>query len=80
MILYKSDLKDLGHTAYEGDNNNLVIVTNGKRIGSDRIMLRNVLKLFGDYKITSEDDVLRPDGKCDWKFETNLPWSEYCEL
>lgn len=80
MVLCKEDLKDIGFTVYEGENNNLVIVSNGKYLGIERIILRNILLLFGDYKIIDEGDVLNTDGTCDWEFITDFPWSEYCDF
>lgn len=80
MTLYKEDLKNIGYTAYEGENDKLVICSYGKCIGIERIMLRNILLLFGDYKIVDEGDVLYTDGTCDWEFTTDFPWSEYCNL
>lgn len=80
MVLYKEDLKTLGHTAYEGENGNLAIDSDGKYNGIERIMLRNILLLFGDYKIINEGDVLNTDGTCDWEFITNLPFDKYEEL
>lgn len=81
MILYKEDLKDIGHTAYKGENGNLVIDSDGKYHGVEHILLRNILLLFGDYKIVAEDEVvINEDGDCDWEFITNLPWDKYEKL
>lgn len=80
MVLYKQDLKDLGHTAYESPLGDTVIVSDGNYLGIERIILRNVLLQFGDYAIVDEGDVLNTDGTCDWEFVTNLPWSVYCKL
>lgn len=80
MVLLKEDLKDLGHTAYESPDGGTVIVSDGKYLGIERIIIRNVLLQFGDYTIIDEGDVLNTDGTCDWEFTTNFPWSEFCEL
>lgn len=81
MVLYKEDLEDLGHTGYPNENGNLVIVSDGTYLGIERIMLRNILLLFGDYEIVAEDEVMiNDDGDCNWEFITNLPWSKYEEL
>lgn len=81
MILFKEDLKYLGNTAYKGEDGNLVIDSYGKYNGIERIMLRNILLLFGNYKIVAEDEVvINEAGDCDWEFITNSPWDKYEEL
>lgn len=80
MELLKEDLKDMGNTAYEGENDNLVIVSDGRCLGIERIIIRNLLPLFGDFSIIDENEVQNIDGTCDWEFVTNLPWEVYCKL
>lgn len=80
MILHKQDLKNIGHTAYKGDDGNLVIVSFGDYLGIERILIRNILLQFGDYTITDEGDKCYDDGYCDYEFVTNLPWDKYEEL
>ena len=80
MILLKEDLKDIGHKACCGENDNTIIVSYGKYHGIEHIIIRNLLLLFGDYTIVEEWEQENDDYSCDWFFETNLPWSEYCKL
>lgn len=75
VSLKKSDLKLIGHTCYE-ESNNFAVVCNWRTCGIEKILLRNILKCFGqEYEIISEvvgfEDVI---------YITNLPYEEYKQL
>lgn len=69
LTLEKSDLKKIGHTLFSEDGN-VAIVCDLATANIEEILLRNVLKCFGDYKIVSTED-------CDddsIEYVTNLPY------
>ena len=88
MNLYKSDLKKIGHTAYGMDwwpiNHDetefLTIICDGRTARVEEILLREILALFGDYKIVKTLDVEGVYEMCDVEFVTNFPWEEYQKL
>lgn len=71
MILEKSDIWNIGHTIYRDDDENSVFVCYPSTYGIEKILLRNILKEFGDYKIVDtiydEDEI---------QIKTNIPWEE----
>ena len=79
----QSDIHGIG---YKTINNNgfLTIVTDGSCYGLEDILLRNILRCFGDdYKVTDSYDCERPDepedsDEMDVAWDTNLPWEIYC--
>ena len=79
----QSDIQGIG---YKTINNNgfLTIVTDGSCYGLEDILLRNILRCFGDdYKVTDSYDCERPDepedsDEMDVAWDTNLPWEVYC--
>ena len=79
----QSDIQGIG---YKTINNNgfLTIVTDGSCYGLEDILLRNILRCFGDdYKVTDSYDCERPDepedsDEMDVAWDTNLPWEIYC--
>jgi len=76
MELLKSDLFKLGSTVFEVDNYTCFVC---KCDGSfmETIIIRECLKLFGDYKIIKEADFYWENDECDWAVYTNFPWAEY---
>lgn len=77
----KSDIKNIGHTVFEEDGNT-VIICDIRTVNIEEILLRNILKCFGDdYEITSADDYWYEtedgDEDVDIIFTTNLPYKEY---
>ena len=74
----KADIKKIGNTAFN-QNGNLAIVCNGDTANIEEILLRNILKCFGDdYKvISSEDNIwvnVKGEEVYDILFTTNLPY------
>ena len=81
MKLFKEDLNKIGHTMYGGmDGKFLHILCNVETSNIEEILLRNILLLFGDYKITHIEECEMTDGHIDIEFATNLPWSECCAI
>lgn len=77
MELLKSDLQNIGHTAYKSKDGFLQILCNPQTANIEEILLRNILKLFGDYEITNVCDFIWGSGLTDIKFTTNLPFEFY---
>ena len=71
----KEDICLIGHTVYN-DNGFTAFVCDTDKADYEYLLLRNILKCFGDYKIvgTYEDDLL---SVTDRVFVTNLPFSAY---
>lgn len=88
MNLYKSDLKKIGHTAYgdewwlvnHDETEFLTVICYGKTANIEEILLREILALFGDYKIVQISEINGGDDMCDVQFITNFPWEEYKKL
>lgn len=78
MKVQKSDITLIGFAAFENSSGCLTIIAETR--GSDYILLREILKIFGDYRILHSRDLLRPDGTCDWEMETNLPYKIYASI
>lgn len=79
--LRKSDIHRFGHTAFQ-EGGKLVIVydVNDDAYHIGIILLRNVLKLFGnEYRITKTDEWFEDDDfqKGDIWVYTNLPWDVF---
>ena len=73
----KSDIKHIGHTMYGDDNGNLIILCHCDTAGIEQILLRSILRCFGDYMITEEFDA--DENFYQIGFRTNLPFSIYEE-
>jgi len=77
LIVGKEDIKKIGHTTYEEDGNT-VIVCSIDTANIEEILLRSILKCFGDeYEIISSKDGYEDD---DILFFTNLPFETYMSL
>lgn len=80
----KADIKKIGNTAFN-QNGNLAIVCNGDTANIEEILLRNILKCFGEeYKvISSEDNIwvnVKGEEVYDILFTTNLPYELFEEV
>lgn len=72
----KEDIEYIGHTVFKGDDGNLIIICSVNSANIEQILLRTILKCFGDeYMVVSEYDVDE-----DIAFITNLPYSVYEEI
>lgn len=72
----KEDIENIGHTVFKGDDGNLIIICSVNSANIEQILLRTILKCFGDeYMVVSEYDVDE-----DIAFITNLPYSVYEEI
>ncbi len=77
------DIKNIGYKVFDNEGY-LTIVTEGSCYGVENILLRNILRCFGDdYKVTDSYDYERPDepedsDEMDVAYDTNLPWEVYC--
>ena len=79
----KKDIHLIGHTAYCKDGN-LVISVDTKDSNLSYILLRSILKCFGNYQIVDTyetfedvDDLLSVKDRV---FVTDLPYSEYTSI
>ena len=76
-------IKNIGYKVFDNEGY-LTIVTDGSCYGLEDILLRNILRCFGDdYKVTDSYDCERPDepedsDEMDVAWDTNLPWEIYC--
>lgn len=53
----KEDIKRIGHTAFKDDDGNSLIICNGDTCNIEEILLRSILKCFGEeYKIVDTED------------------------
>lgn len=83
VLVDKSDISRIGHTSYGGSDNMTKIIADGDSCLLEAILLRNILKCFGEqYQIIEELDVPKDFDEADpWdtdlEFVTNLPWDIY---
>lgn len=78
--LLKSDIRRIGDSAYHNDDGYCVIVfyDDDAAYQVAYILLRNILRLFGQqYQITSEDEYPNDRGELAIHLTTNLPWAMY---
>lgn len=80
MELTKSDLQNIGHTMFQ-ENGLLTIVCDIRTSNIEEILLREILKKFGDYYIS---DTVEYECECCGEisigFKTNLSWNIYMTL
>jgi hypothetical protein len=81
LDLIKEDLKRIGNTQFEV-NGFLHIICYYKTHKIEEILLRNILKLFGEYEILTSDDFYWNDEDCenfngDVEYITNMPIEVY---
>lgn len=84
ITVEKNDITRIGNTAFN-KNGNLAIVCNGETSNIEEILLRSILKCFGDdYKvISSEDNIwvnVKGEEVYDILFTTNLPYELFEEV
>ncbi len=72
MNVYKSDLEKIGNTQYP-ENGLLTIICDLETVNIEEILLREILKEYGDYKITSSEDFEWENGDLNIIVYTNLP-------
>ena len=77
----KEDIKKIGHTCYN-ESGFLAIVCDGDTCNIEEILLRSILKCFGDdYKVIKADDDIweniNGEEVYDILFITNLPYEIY---
>ena len=77
----KEDIKKIGNTKYN-EGGFLAIMSDGDTCNIEEILLRSVLKCFGnDYKVIKAEDYIWEDNKgkevYDILFITNLPYEIY---
>ena len=87
MKLYKEDIKKIGNTTSQTDDGGTSFICNVDTANIEEILLRNILELFGDYKILSSEDFIWESDHdivewdlIDIEFKTNLPWEIYMSL
>lgn len=79
LLHEKEDLLHIGGSAYQEDGNCVfVFYEEDSAYGVERIILRNLLKLFGeDYVILSEKEYADERERLSMHVFTNLPWDMY---
>lgn len=81
----KEDISKIGYTGYK-ENGFLAIICNGDTANIEEILLRNVLKCFGEeyHIVSSKDFIWQDDDYDEWDFDiefiTNLPYEKYDEI
>lgn len=80
MNLYKTDLKKIGGTCSKNEQNNLIIISDIVLSNIEEILLREILLLFGDYRILESNDFKWDNGDICIEFVTNLPYEIYNNL
>lgn len=80
MNLQKQDLKRIGATVTPTESGGTSFICSTHTCCIEAILLREILLLFGDYKIISEDDFIWDCGECDWEIITDLPYEIYTNL
>lgn len=80
MNLQKQDLHKIGHTITPTKEGGTSFICSPDTCRIESILLREILLLFGDYKIISEDDFIWDNGVCDWEIITNLPYEIYMDI
>jgi hypothetical protein len=82
--LEKRDILKIGTTIFQNEGGTAFeFSVDDNSYGVQEIMLRNILKLFGDYEIVKSEDWGWDEEK-DWPssvvITTNLPWEEISKL
>ena len=75
----KSDITRIGNQAFN-ENGYLGFICSGETWHIECILLRSILRCFGDYEILEENDFFwGDDDEADVEILTNLPYSIYEE-
>ena len=80
LELIKSDIHRIGGAIFHNDEGNCVFVFYEDDVAYqiEYILLRNILKLFGQqYRITAEDEYIDEKEVSSIHLTTNLPWEMY---
>lgn len=81
LQLEKSDLERIGFMTSETSDGHTSFMCNPSSANIEYILLRNVLRLFGEYSIIQiEDEIFSTDGDDFVVYVTNLPWSIYTSM
>ena len=81
----KEDIRKIGNV-WSNENGFLAIICDGETANIEEILLRNVLKCFGEeYHIVSAEDFIWDEDDYDERdfdieFITNLPYEKYDEI
>ena len=81
----KEDIRKIGNTC-SNEKGFLAIICNGDTANIEEILLRNVLKCFGEeyHIVSAEDFIWDEDDYDEWDFDiefiTNLPYEKYDEI
>ena len=81
----KEDINKIGYTGYKEDGF-LAIICNGDTANIEEILLRSILKCFGEeyHIVSAEDFIWEEDDYDEWDFDiefiTNLPYEKYDEI
>ena len=79
LMIQPSDLFKVGHDVFEEDGF-LNVLTYPETCGVDEILLRSILRYFGDYTVTDISDVHWGENHIDMALQTSMPWSEYLDI
>lgn len=74
LTVYRDDLKSIGNQ-FLVENDCLSVICDLHTAHIEEILLREILKCFGDYEITGAEDFEWTTGILDIKLTTNLPIS-----
>jgi hypothetical protein len=77
LTVCQEDLKSIGNTFFE-ENGYLAIISDLATVHIEEILLREILKCYGDYEIVEASEHVWENGVLDVKLTTNLPYKE-CE-
>ena len=77
LTVCQEDLKSIGNTFFE-ENGYLVIISDLATVHIEEILLREILKCYGEYEIVAADKHVWENGVLDVKLTTNLPY-KMCE-
>ena len=81
----KEDIRKIGNVWYN-ENGYLAIICNGDTANIEEILLRSILKCFGEeyHIVSAEDFIWEEDDYDEWDFDiefiTNLPYEKYNEI
>lgn len=75
ITVEQSDIKKIGYTIYGVEENKCTaFICDSRTANIEEILLRNILKTFGDYEIIDTDEDAEFE---DIIFITNLPYKQY---
>ena len=78
MKLLKSDIRYIGGAVFQEKGNCVFVFYDDCDYGVERIILRNLLQLFGkEYVIVSEEEYWDDNDRAEQHVYTNLPWDMF---